>query len=48
MLGVVKTSTGSLTSGLYVVASVEICAALLILSFIPRTKRVPLTAALAH
>lgn len=36
MLGLIKTSTGSLTSGLFVVAAVEICATLLILKFVPR------------
>ena len=36
MLGLIKTSTGSLTAGLYVVAAVEICATLLILKFVPR------------
>lgn len=37
-LGLVKTSTGSLSSGLFVVAAVEICASLLILKCIPRHK----------
>ncbi|MFC5521152.1 MFS transporter [Polaromonas jejuensis] len=36
MLGLIKTSTGSLSAGLYVVAAFEICATLLILSFVPR------------
>lgn len=36
MLGLIKTSTGSLTSGLFVVAAVEACATLLILRCIPR------------
>ncbi|WP_298231243.1 MFS transporter [uncultured Azohydromonas sp.] len=36
MLGLIKTSTGSLTSGLLVVAAVEVCATLLILRCIPR------------
>lgn len=36
MLGVIKTQTGVLTTGLYVVAAVEVCATLLILAFIPR------------
>ena len=36
MLGAIKTSTGSLSSGLFVVAAVEICATVLILLFIPR------------
>ena len=39
MLGVIKTSTGELTSGLYVVAAVEICATVLILLFVPRVRR---------
>ena len=39
MLGVIKTSTGSLSSGLYVVAAVELCATLLILALIPRFKK---------
>ncbi|MEO7953751.1 MAG: MFS transporter [Polaromonas sp.] len=36
MLGIIKTSTGQLTAGLYVVAAFEICATLLILMFVPR------------
>lgn len=36
MLGLIKTATGQLTSGLYVVAAFEICATLLILMFVPR------------
>jgi len=36
MLGIIKTSTGQLTSGLYVVAAFEICATVLILLFVPR------------
>ena len=36
MLGIIKTQTGVLTTGLYVVAAVEVCATLLILAFIPR------------
>ncbi len=36
MLGVIKTQTGVLTNGLYVVAAVEVCATLLSLAFIPR------------
>jgi MFS family permease len=36
MLGIIKTSTGELTSGLYVVAAFEICATLLILKLVPR------------
>jgi nitrate/nitrite transporter NarK len=39
MLGVIKTSTGQLTSGLYVVAAFEICATLLILMFVPRLQK---------
>jgi len=39
MLGLIKTSTGSLSSGLYVVAAFEICATLLILKFVPRTHK---------
>jgi MFS family permease len=42
MLGLIKTSTGSLTSGLVVVAAVEICATVLILCFVPRLSRSPL------
>ncbi|WP_066340013.1 MFS transporter [Azohydromonas lata] len=45
MLGLIKTSTGSLTTGLYVVAAVEICATALILAFVPRLSRAPLPAA---
>ncbi len=36
MLGVIKTATGHLSPGLYVVAAVEVCAAILIIAFIPR------------
>ena len=39
MLGIIKTSTGSLSSGLYVVAAVEVCATFLILGFIPRFQK---------
>ncbi|MDE2414220.1 MAG: MFS transporter [Comamonadaceae bacterium] len=39
MLGIIKTSTGSLSPGLYVVAAVEICATLLILACIPALRR---------
>ena len=39
MLGIIKTQTGVLTSGLYVVAAVEVCATLLILAFIPRFQK---------
>jgi predicted MFS family arabinose efflux permease len=50
MLGIIKTSTGSLAPGLYVVAAVEICATLLILLFVPRfhKTRAAGEAALAH
>jgi MFS family permease len=36
MLGHIKTATGSLSAGLFVVAAVEICGLLLIVAFIPR------------
>jgi MFS family permease len=36
MLGIIKTSTNSLSAGLLVVAAVEVCATLLIVAFIPR------------
>ncbi len=39
MLGLIKTSTGQLTAGLYVVAAFEICATLLILKFVPRIQK---------
>ena len=49
MLGVIKTNTGSLTTGLYVVAAVEICATVLILLFVPGNRKAPsATTALAH
>ncbi|GAB3659343.1 MFS transporter [Ramlibacter alkalitolerans] len=51
MLGIIKTETGALTAGLYVVAAVEVCATLLILAFVPRfRKSAPLEGepALAH
>src|SRR5215510_4704184 len=49
MLGVIKTSTGSLAPGLYVVAAVEICATILILALVPAFhKRSIGAAALAH
>jgi MFS family permease len=49
MLGVIKTNTGSLSPGLFVVAAVEICATLLILAFIPRAQKTPVGGAvLAH
>ena len=41
MLGIIKTSTGQLTTGLYVVAAFEICATLLILNFVPRFHKTP-------
>ncbi|HEY3049413.1 MAG TPA: MFS transporter [Polaromonas sp.] len=41
MLGLIKTSTGSLSAGLYVVAAFEICATLLILKFVPRMHKTP-------
>ncbi len=40
MLGVIKTSTGQLTTGLYVVAAFEICATILILMFVPPFKKI--------
>jgi MFS family permease len=36
MLGLIKTSTGLLSPGLFIVAAVEICATLLIIAFVPR------------
>ena len=36
MLGIIKTNTGSLSPGLFVIAAIEICATLLILKFVPR------------
>ena len=49
MLGVIKTSTGQLTTGLYVVAAVEICATILILLFVPRfEKSTPVAKAAFH
>ena len=39
MLGIIKTQSGALTAGLYVVAAVEVCATLLILAFIPRFRK---------
>ena len=38
MLGAIKTATGLLSPGLFVIAAVEICAAVLILEFIPKNK----------
>ncbi|MDQ7956813.1 MAG: MFS transporter [Pseudomonadota bacterium] len=45
MLGLIKTSTGSLSPGLYVVAAVEICATLLILAVVPALRAQPAGAA---
>ncbi len=44
MLGLIKTSTGSLSAGLYVVAAFEICATLLILAFVPRMHKTQVAA----
>lgn len=43
MLGIIKTATGQLTTGLYVVAAFEICATLLILKFVPRFPKTHVT-----
>jgi len=49
MLGLIKDGTGSLASGLYVVAAVEICATILILALVPTFNKQPIgSAALAH
>lgn len=49
MLGMIKTQTGSLAPGLYVVAAVEACATLLILALIPRFHKTRAASpALAH
>ena len=49
MLGVIKTRTGSLSTGLFVVAAVEACALVLILVFVPRASATPaVTPVLAH
>ena len=48
MLGLIKTSTGSLSAGLYVVAAVEVCATLLILLFIPRLQKTAVAKASFH
>ena len=48
MLGLIKTATGQLTTGLYVVAAFEICATLLILKFVPRVSKAPAAAKAAH
>lgn len=48
MLGLIKTNTGSLSPGLYVVAAVEICATLLILALIPPFKKALGAPALSH
>lgn len=41
MLGAIKTSTGSLSPGLYVIAAVEICATILILACVPSFRKEP-------
>lgn len=41
MLGLIKTNTGSLAPGLYVVAAVEICATVLILACVPAIRKQP-------
>lgn len=46
MLGMVKTATGTLSSGLFIIAAIEICAGLLILKFIPKIDK--RTAPAAH
>jgi D-galactonate transporter len=43
MLGIIKTATGQLTTGLYIVAAFEICATLLILKFVPRFPKTNVT-----
>ena len=49
MLGLIKTATGSLAPGLYVVAAVELCATLLILALVPAFRKQQIGgAALAH
>jgi len=48
MLGLIKTATGSLSTGLYVVAAVEVCAALLILGCVPRFARAAVAKASFH
>jgi nitrate/nitrite transporter NarK len=48
MLGLIKTSTGSLSPGLYVVAAIEVCAALLIFALVPPFKKALATPALSH
>jgi sugar phosphate permease len=49
MLGLIKTATGSLAPGLYVVAAVELCATLLILALVPAFRKQQIgAAALAH
>jgi len=49
MLGLIKTATGSLSPGLYVVAAVELCATLLILALVPAFRKQSIGgAALAH
>lgn len=39
MLGAIKTATGSLSSGLYVVAGIEVCATVLILACVPAMRK---------
>ena len=39
LLGQIKTATGQLAPGLFIVAGVEVCALLLILLFVPRFVR---------
>jgi hypothetical protein len=49
MLGLIKTATGSLSPGLYVVAAVELCATILILALVPAFHKQQIGgAALAH
>lgn len=50
MLGLIKTATGSLAPGLYVVAAVEVCATVLILACVPAFRKEAKAggAALAH
>ena len=50
MLGAIKTRTGSLAPGLYIVAAVEICATILILTCVPSFRKEPkgIATAAAH
>jgi D-galactonate transporter len=48
MLGIIKTNTGSLSAGLFVVAAVEICATVLILLCIPRFQQASAAKASFH